>query len=52
MSESVSGNDSERDGEDDTNFSENDLEIVDEQSGTTDSTHAASGGSGDDGYLA
>ena len=44
MAECVSDNDSERDGEDDDNVSENDLEIVGEQSGTTDSTHSVSGG--------
>ena len=44
MTECVSDNDSERDGEDDDNVSENDLEIVGEQSGTADSTRAASGG--------
>ena len=44
MVECVSDNDSERDGEDDDNVSENDLEIVGEQSGTTDSTHTTSGG--------
>ena len=40
----MSDNDSERDGEDDDNVSENDLEIVGEQSGIADSTRTASEG--------
>ena len=44
MEECVSDNDSECDGEDDDSVSENDLEIVGEQSGPVDSTLDASGG--------
>ena len=42
--ESVSDNDSDRDGEEDDDVSDYDLEIVGEQSGTVDSTRDASGG--------
>ena len=45
MAECVSDNDSERDGEEDDNVSENDLEIVGEQSCTPDSTGDSSAGS-------
>ena len=44
VTESVSGNDSEHGGEEDNNVSDNDLEMLGEQSGTTDSTGTASGG--------
>ena len=49
VAESVSDNEGERDGEEDggeedDDYSDNDLEIVLEQSGTADSTGAASGG--------
>ena len=40
----MSDNDSERDGEDDDNVSDNDLEIVGEQSSTVDSIRSESGG--------
>ena len=44
VAEFVSGNDSERGGEEDNNVSDNDLKIVGEQSGTVHSTGTASGG--------
>ncbi len=40
----MSDNDSDRDGEEEDDVSNNDLEILGEQSGTADSTCAASGG--------
>ena len=47
VTESLSDNDSHRDGEEEDDVSDNDLEIMGEQSGTpdaTDSTDTASGG--------